>query len=388
MKKITQTIACLIFALSSILFTQCQSVPLTTEVATPVVVIVKPKYVRINDSSKQSQFNIPYRSLDTSKTITTFGFGSCNDQTLDQPLWKLILNKNFDLFLMMGDNIYASRPETKPIADQYILLNKNDDYKKLREATPFLATWDDHDYGVNDGGADNAEKDEARKTYLNYWNYLKQSLPRNQKAIYHSRIVGSKKQRVQFIMLDTRWDRSPLVKNPDYNPDDKTIPPTTLPKIYLPTTDTKTRMLSDDQWQWLESELKKPAELRILVSSIQMIANDHYFEKWGNFPHERERFFQLLKKTKTQNLVILSGDRHLSAIAKYDNKNGLLYEITSSGLNKASRATEPEIDQTYTAPSFLKINYGMAQIDWPKKTVRFDVIDAEDKVQLSQIVKF
>ncbi len=349
----------------------------------------KPKFVRVNDASRHAMLNIPYRSLDTSKTVTTFGFGSCNDQTQDQPLWKLITNKNFDLFLMMGDNVYASRPETKPIADQYIKLNQNNDYKKLREITPFLATWDDHDYGVNDGGNDSVEKMEARQSFLNYWNYLKPTLPKNQMAIYHSRIVGSKKQRVQFIMLDTRWDRSPLVKNPDYKPDDNTAPPTSLPKIYLPNTDPAARMLSEEQWQWLESELKKTAELRILVSSVQLIANDHYFEKWGNFPSERERFFKLLQKLKIKNLVALSGDRHLSAIAKYDNlKNGTVYEMTSSGLNRPSRSVEPEVDSAYTSPSFLKINYGQAQIDWIKKTVEFNIIDADDKVQLSQIVKF
>jgi alkaline phosphatase D len=376
----------IIFAVSAFLaLTNCQSVSKQDTVINPAQ--PKNKYVYAPDTSAENLLNIPYRTLDTSKKITTFGFGSCNDQNETQPLWKLISNKNFDLFLMMGDNVYASRKETKPILNQYIKLNENSDYKKLRETTPFLATWDDHDYGVNDGGADNSEKDEARKVYLNYWRYLKTSLPKNQNAIYHSRIVGTKKERIQFILLDTRWNRSALVKNPDYNPEDKTV--TGPPKIYIPTTDTKTQILGDEQWQWLESELKKPADLRILVSSIQIIANDHYFEKWGNFPHERDRFFQLLQKTKTKNLVILSGDRHLSSIAKHDTaKNGLIYEITSSGLNKPSRATEPEIDATYTAPSFLKINYGQATVDWIKKTVQFDIVDVDDKVQLSQSVKF
>ena len=373
------------FLIALAFFSSCQHNSSRVDVtATPSA---KPKFVRIEDKSKESLLSIPYRSLDTSKKITSFGFGSCNDQTLEQPLWQNILNKNFDLFLMMGDNVYASKKETKPIIDQYILLNQNKDYKKLREATPFLAIWDDHDYGVNDGGADSSEKEQAKKDFLNYWIYLKQTLPKTQKAIYHSRILGSKKERVQFIMLDTRWDRSPLVKNPEYNPD--TQVPSVPPKIYLPTTVKSTQLLGEDQWSWLESELKKPAELRILVSSIQFIANDHYFEKWGNFPHERERLLRLLQKSKVKNLIILSGDRHLSAIAKLNRSGDVpLFEITSSGLNRASRNKEPEIDQTYTAPSFLKINYGSAQIDWSHKKVNFTIIDADDKVQLSQDVSF
>jgi alkaline phosphatase D len=370
--------------LSIVIFSNCQLSPKTElTVAAPV----KAKYVRTEDKSKESMLSIPYRSLDTSKKVTTFGFGSCNDQTLDQPLWKNILNKKFDLFLMMGDNVYASRKETKPIIDQYILWNQNSDYKNLREATPFLAIWDDHDYGLNDGGEDYSDKEPAKKDFLNYWIYLKQTLPKTQKALYHSRIIGSKKERVQFIILDTRWDRSPLVKNPDYNSEDKTqVGP---PKIYLPTTDKGTHVLGEDQWQWLAMELKKPAELRILVSSIQLIPNDHSFEKWGNFPHERERFLKLLKTSKVKNLIILSGDRHLSAISKLElEKHGVLYEITSSALNRPSRNLEPEKDQSYMGSSFLKINYGAAQVDWTQRKVTFNILDVDDKVQLTQDVLF
>jgi len=339
----------------------------------------------VSSQAKEYQLNIAYRSLNTSKTLNTIGFGSCNDQTRPQPLWNPILKKNPDLFIMMGDNVYASTPETQPIIDQYIKQNQIPEYRQVREAIPFLATWDDHDSGQNDSGADNPLKEEARKIFVNYWGYLKQSLPKNQKALYHSRMIGDKKNKVHIIVLDTRYDRTALIKNPEYNYEDKTYPP----KIYLPNEDKNARMLSDEQWNWLADELKKPADLKILVSSIQVIANDHYFEKWGNFPLERKKLLDLIEKNKLHNLVILSGDRHLSAISKLDlNKKLTVYEITSSGLNRPSRNTEPEKDSTYIAPAFLKINYGLAQIDWTQKSVLFEIRDEQDQVQLSQKVSF
>ena len=70
------------------------------------------------------------------------------------------------------------------------------------------------------------------------------------------------------------------------------------------------------------------------------------------------------------------------------NKNHTLYEITSSGLNRPSRAPEAEKDSTYTAPAFLKINYGLAQIDWNQKTVLFEIRDEQDQAQLSQKISF
>ena len=347
---------------------------------------VKAKARPMSDSSKEAQLNIPYRSLDTDKELTLIGLGSCSDQNFAEPIWKTIKQANPQLFIMMGDNVYASRKDNKPIIDQYIKMNQIAEYKELREAIPFLATWDDHDYGQNDGGFDNPEKDEARRVFLNYWSYLKFTMPKGQQGIYHSRIIGSKNRKVQIIMLDTRWDRSPLVKNPEYNAETNTEQP---PKIFLPTDDKNARVLSEAQWKWLDQELAKPANLRLIVSSIQVIANDHYFEKWGNFPKERERFFNLLKKHKAKNTVILSGDRHLSAVAKEDVKGlGTIYDVTASSLNKPSRNLTPEVDKTYTAPSFLKSNFGMLLIDWSKRTLSAKIMDEENKAQIEQDIKF
>ena len=267
--------------------------PVTTNPA-PVIDNRIKDYKESQRNSLELQLSIPYRSLDTSKSIETFGFGSCNHQDQEQPLWKLISKNNPQLFLMMGDNVYASAPENKPIYAQYLKLNKNQDYRTLREKIPFLAIWDDHDFGQNDGGETNPEKNEARRVFLNYWGYLKPTLPKKQMAVYHSRMIGAAPQRLHVILLDTRWDRSDLVKNPDYNPDNQSVPP----KIYLPTTDKSTKILSREQWSWLEDELKKPAELKIIISSFQVLPESHGFEKWANFPHERERLLNLIKKNK------------------------------------------------------------------------------------------
>lgn len=364
----------------------CQTKGSTDAAPAPALPVMDTKLKEYKDAQRLSlefQLNIPYRSLDTSKSIDTFAFGSCNHQDQEQPLWPLIGKNNPQLFLMLGDNVYASSPENKPIYSQYLKLNKNQDYRALREKIPFLAIWDDHDFGQNDGGETNPEKEEARKVFLNYWGYLKPTLPKNQMALYHSRLIGKSPQRVQVILLDTRWDRSDLVKNPDFKPEDETV----APKIFLPTTDKSTKILSKNQWDWLEDELKKPAELKILISSIQVIPETPGFEKWANFPHERSKLLNLLKKHK--NVVILSGDRHLAVFSKINfEKNHDLYELTASGLNRPSRAKTPESDPTYVAGPFLPINFGVGKINWKKKTVTLEIRDKEDNVQLSQDVKF
>jgi alkaline phosphatase D len=308
--------------------------------------------------------------------------------------------------------------------DQYVKLNENIDYLALREAVPFMATWDDHDYGQSDGGEDNPYKQEARKIFGQYWTYLKNIIPKDQGAIYHSRLIGEGKKRVQIIMLDTRYDRSPLVKAPEPAPvmipvvpplpttpilnssenkaelkadnnaapvplPPKPITPPPMPKMYGLNSDPKAHILSNEQWKWLESELKKPAELRIIVSSIQFIADDHGFEKWGNFPLERKKFLDLLNKNNIRNAVILSGDRHLAAVAKIQlNKKTELYDITSSALNRPTPAKELEVDQTYVTPTYLGINFGLATIDWSKRQLEIQIIGEDDKAQMNQTIKF
>lgn len=313
--------------------------------------------------TKATQFALPYASIDTSVVIEKFAFGSCNDQNKEQPLWKVIASENPQLMIMMGDNVYASGTQ-RPIIDQYIKLNSQPDYKDLKETTPFLATWDDHDYGKNDGGFSNPDKNEARSLFVNYWGYLKNSLPKNQEAIYHSRLFGKNKQRVHYILLDSRWNK------------------------------TENNILSDEQWNWLKTELKKPAELKFIVSSIQVLATDHRFEKWSDLPEEKQKLLNLIKDLKLKNVIFLSGDRHLASIAKIDidtttsKKMWSLYDITSSSLNKKSPAKEPENDQTYIQPVYMDINYGLAQIDWKKKQVVIDIKDKDNKAVLSQTIPF
>lgn len=312
--------------------------------------------------------NIPSRGLDYSETMTKIAFGSCANQDEPAPLWKDIIATKPDLFLFMGDNVYASSPNQQPIADQYRKLDQIPEYLFLRAQVPFLATWDDHDYGLRDGGADWVGKQSAKKDFLNYWQYVKNSIPLEQDGIYHAKIIGPKKKTVQVIMLDTRYNRSPLKERPglegkakDYEPQDQGT------------------VLGQTQWEWLEAQLKRPAEVRFIVSSIQLIANEPKYEKWGNFPKERERFLNLLKSTRAKNVIVLSGDRHIASIAKMNVAGwGPLYDVTASSINRANHY--PDADSHYIGPVYNKENFGLASIDWSRRLVKIDILGTKNDV--------
>src|SRR5262249_154515 len=244
------------------------------------------------------------------------------------------------------------------IQEKYDTLSKLPGFRKLKATCPILATWDDHDFGKNDAGGDFPLKDESQKLFLDFWGAGPNDPRRHQKGVDSSAILGPPGKRVESRLGDTRYHRSPLKKGP-FDPMLRIMP-------YVPNTDPDATILGAEQWKWLEGELKKPAEVRLLASSIQVIADEHPFEKWANFPKEREKLDALLRDTKASGVVILSGDRHLAEISLDPKSVGYpLYDITSSGLNQGAKAWRaPEKNSHRVASMPYGDNFGMVLIDW------------------------
>ena len=97
--------------------------------------------------------------------VTRIAFGSCAKQWEPQPIWNAVAELNPDLFLLIGDAIYGDWHGDKPFtqtresleADCEKLAEKPD-FSEFRTQVPFLATWDNHDYGSHNGGADFEQK--------------------------------------------------------------------------------------------------------------------------------------------------------------------------------------------------------------------------------------
>ena len=83
-------------------------------------------------------------------------------------------------------------------------------YQKLLKTCPVLATWDDHDYGKNDAGVEYPQKDQSQQLFLDFYGIPKDSPRRTQKGVYDSVTYGPEGKRVQIIVLDLRYFRSPL----------------------------------------------------------------------------------------------------------------------------------------------------------------------------------
>lgn len=295
-----------------------------------------------------------------SRALTRIAVGSCLRQNRPAPIFDDVLAVKPELLLMIGDNVYGDfkGDDASPLKNAYVTLARHADFNKARAQIAVLPVWDDHDYGLNDGGSDFKHKTVAGNLFHQFWGRTpERSLD---DGIHYSRIYGPTGQRVQIIMLDTRSFRSPLrLKSPD----------SPLFGKFEPDTDPAKTILGERQWAWLATELQKPAEVRLIVSSIQALAEGHGWERWGNLPRERQRLIDLLSTTRTGALIILSGDRHSGAFYATSAAGRDIVELTASSFNAPPPPNKDARVPPLASDIVSKENFGLAEIDWGNRTV-------------------
>jgi alkaline phosphatase D len=293
----------------------------------------------------------------------TIAFGSCNNQRLNNPFWEDILSLQPDVWVWGGDNIYADTNNMRKMERMYKTQKKVKSYKELTSKVPVLATWDDHDYGKNDAGVEFVMKDESQQLFLDFLDVPKNSPRRKQKGIYHSHTFNTKDGSVKIIVLDTRYFRTSLTKG-------------TNGQRFQPNPYNEGTVLGKIQWKWLTNELtNSTATFTIVVSSIQILPKEHGFEKWANFPHEVDKLFSLIKKSTNTNVILLSGDRHISEFSK-TTIEGLAYPIidfTSSGLTHAYSSFSSEENNFRIGSVVNSLSYGTLLLDLKTKKVTFQM---------------
>ena len=269
------------------------------------------------------------------------GLGSCLDQDYPQPIWQSIKKEDLNYFIFLGDNVYGDT--------RYGSLRKmKSAYDKQKKVLPdflndisIFSIWDDHDFGINDGGADYRFKRRAQELYLDFWEITKDDDRSNREGIYFSKNEIFFDKKFKFIFLDTRFFRSKL-KGKKSN--------------YIENIEPDATILGNAQWTWLENELKSDFDFLFIFSSIQIIAKDHRFEKWSNFPNERAKLFELLEQFNDKT-ILFSGDRHRAGIYR---KNGII-EVTSSSMNKPGSSFS-ETDSYLIGKTYPQENYGVLEI--------------------------
>ncbi|MGJ8697409.1 MAG: alkaline phosphatase D family protein [Verrucomicrobiaceae bacterium] len=315
------------------------------------------------------------------KAVETIAFGSCyNPRDQRDAMFEVVLEQEPEVFIFLGDNIYGDTDDMEVLRKKYGELEAVEGFGKLREATTLLATWDDHDYGINDGGKSYSMRRESEGIFLDFFKDPADSPRRKREGVYGSYTFGEKGKCCQILLLDTRYFRDEI-------PRAKGEKKAGTVGWYEPTNDVEKTLLGEAQWKWLDEQLQVPADLRIIASSIQMLSFEKGMENWGNVPHEQKRLFDLLKKHKAEHTFAISGDVHFAELSKKEIGGYPFYDLTSSGFSHTSKSWAQADNSFRVGESYWELNAGLIEIDWEEKAVELAIINSEGKKVMKEALK-
>ena len=319
------------------------------------------------------------------KEVTTIAFGSCSNQNKDLSIFDTILTRQPDMFIYLGDNIYGDTENMRVLRKKYRTLKTDPHYKKFAAVTPIIATWDDHDFGLNDSGRHYRKKEASKKIFLQFFHEPKKSTRREHLGIYTSYTFASGGKNIQVILLDLRTFRDNLKAYDGFLSEDS-LHKYTLD--YSPQLNPDSTLLGAEQWKWLEQQLLAPADVRIIGSSTQFATQFNGYETWANYPFEQSRFLALIKQTKANGVVFISGDLHYAELS-YIKPEGLygIYDLTSSGLTEKwgfSVPNENRIGSPIMDNQFGVIRFELNQ---PEPEIILEIVDRIGQTRIQQKVR-
>ncbi|MDD1444482.1 alkaline phosphatase family protein, partial [Dolichospermum sp. ST_sed3] len=203
----------------------------------------------------------------------------------DQAYWQLIGRQQPQLWLWLGDNIYADRAELKERRQWYQLQKSSLHYREFWEKIPIIGTWDDHDYYTENASGSYAEKDASKDLMLEFLDVGAEHPVRQHLGVYQNYELGPEGQKTQIIMLDLRYFQNRNKCEPE--------------------------LLGAQQWNFLESAIAdSSSNLLIIGSSLNVCSSLRvpHLEGWYAFPNERKRLYELLASTD-KPCIFLSGAR-------------------------------------------------------------------------------
>ena len=290
----------------------------------------------------------------SNQEILTLGFGSCLHQDRSMAILKTIEKKELDLFMFIGDNVYGDQEDGE--LDKLIRTYKQQ-YNNLENFLKNVSTefiWDDHDFGLNDGGSNYRYKDKTKELFLETWKIPFNDPRRLRDGLYFDKAIEKNGLKIHLIFLDNRSFKSEWKLTDEFNKEGK--------ERYIEDFNSDKTLLGKNQWKWLKDKLTVESDIKIIISSLQILSLGHGWESWDKFPLQREKLFKLIDESNLSNLFILSGDRHRGGFYKFKTVgNNNIYEFTSSSLNLPIPFNTEEEGPLRIGSTYRKANFGVVR---------------------------
>lgn len=237
-------------------------------------------------------------------------------------MWKAVIAAKPDLLLLIGDNVYAEISNGRfpsPLNEAALWTRYTEtfqvlDFYKTPQLIPTVVTWDDHDYGMQDGNRENPYKLESKKVLEAF--FAQEATP----AFSEFSTGPGVSSRLdafgyRFLLLDDRSFRTP-------------------PNV----ADDEESHFGSEQENWIRQRVFETKNPVWLISGDQWFGAYHRFESYeGRHPNSFRRFLKTFRdaRGRAPTLIFMSGDRHLSEINRIEPAalGYETFEITSSSLH-------------------------------------------------------
>jgi len=294
------------------------------------------------------------RTAPASARPIRIAFGSCARVQLypEQPVFEAIAAMEPDLFLWLGDNIYADSDSETAFSAMYSRQRNVASLVPFLRSVPQLAIWDDHDFGYNDSDRHNPAKAMTHRLFGRWWANPSAGTA-DTPGVFFRHSFGP----VDIFMLDGRYYRDPS-EQPD-GPG-------------------KT-MLGSAQKAWLKRELMASrAPFKILASGTGWSMAERGGDSWASYVHERNEILDFIRDNRVGGCFGISGDVHQGEVncVPWSEHGGYdFYDLVSSGLAQylSPKFIDQDPEVRLRQPWVRSANFGLLEFSF----------DSEPRVELS-----
>ena len=349
------------------------------------------------DNSLSYTSSVKTFNLDGSRDDLVFGVGSCVFPSYSSHVLNSFNLHSPSFFIYTGDwtypdysygtssNLYPSMPGK--IESSYHDRYSDTNVANLFSTIPVDYVYDDHDF-IKDNCSGSSYSNSSYNSITNTTNFLETTYPDSLKSkvvaaymdyfphynlpdtssgIYHSFMVGNS----EFFVLDLRYNRTS-------NTNCFTLDPVSGEWSYTP--DSTHTILGDSQKSWLSNELlNSTADWKFIISSVtynkslQLIMDLMiYFQNntftynnnvvsaaymasiladsWAGYKLDRDWLYDYCQQNSIDNVIVLSGDTHTSAID--DGENAGFPEMMAANLAQQNSRLAYYLDSIYYKPLF------------------------------------
>jgi len=277
------------------------------------------------DKSDPSQLTFgPYRlvaspALDAPSKVV-LGMGSCAPSSPNY-VWNRIVEEGCEAFVFLGDTPYVDSSDLHVARQKHRKFLSQPEIANMIANMPCWGTWDDHDFGRNDGHGDFPGKHVCRMAFTEYranrefGHQSNGSLQTERFGEGRGIYTSFRRGPLEVFLIDPRWfsRTEPSWADPSQ--------PTCIGK---------------EQWEWLQACLKNStAPFKALTTG--MIWDDKENSErddWHTYRHERDAIFDFIRDEKISGCFLISGDIHVSRALNYGLRVGYdLWEFIISPLH-------------------------------------------------------